>query len=159
VRLTAETIAAGILERERGERIASQVADPSIFSQNGGPSIAERMARCGVRMRRADNTRVGQAGAMSGWDQVRARIAGTAAGPMLVVFDTCRHFIRTVPVLQHDPTRLEDIDTRAEDHIADETRYACLSRRLAPPSAPKPDRSPYWDWSTGQDSGRSIRTL
>jgi hypothetical protein len=50
------------------------------------------------------------------------------------VFEICRDFIRTVPVLQHDPIRPEDLDTRAEDHIADEARYACLSRPLiAPP--------------------------
>jgi hypothetical protein len=82
--------------------------------------------------RRADNTRVGKAGALSGWDQVRARIAGSETGPMLAVFDTCRDFIRTVPVLQHDRQRLEDLDTAAEDHIADETRYACLARVFLP---------------------------
>ena len=49
---------------------------------------------------------------------------------MLYVFDTCREFIRTVPVLPHDPDRPEDLDTTAEDHIADEARYACLSRPL-----------------------------
>ena len=47
---------------------------------------------------------------------------------MLYVFETCRDFIRTVPSLQHDPDRPEDLDTDAEDHIADETRYACLAR-------------------------------
>ena len=47
--------------------------------------------------------------------------------------------IRTVPVLQHDPERLEDLDTNAEDHIADETRYACLSRPLIAPR-PGPGR-------------------
>jgi hypothetical protein len=57
---------------------------------------------------------------------------------MLFVFNTCRDFIRTVPVLQHDPMRPEDLDTAAEDHIADETRYACLSRPMIAraPSAP-----------------------
>jgi hypothetical protein len=60
---------------------------------------------------------------------------------MLYVFDTCRDFIRTVPVLQHDPNRAEDLDTEAEDHIADETRYACLSRPLTAP-APKPQGTP-----------------
>ena len=57
---------------------------------------------------------------------------------MLFVFDTCRDFIRTVPVLQHDPDRPEDLDTTAEDHIADEARYACLSRPLTagPPVVP-----------------------
>ncbi len=58
---------------------------------------------------------------------------------MLAVFDTCRDFIRTVPVLQHDRLRLEDLDTSAEDHIADETRYACLARVFLPKIAPRPD--------------------
>ena len=88
----------------------------------------------------------GQAGALSGWDQMRARIAGGEDGPMLYVFDTCRDFIRTVPVLQHDPERLDDLDTSAEDHIADETRYACLSRPLPAPPPPPPAQRPEWDW-------------
>ncbi|HEY5288535.1 MAG TPA: hypothetical protein VIJ59_00750 [Caulobacteraceae bacterium] len=148
LRLDAEEVTRGILEREpEGETISSSVADPSIFSQNGGPSIAERMARAGCRFRPADNTRVGRAGALSGWDQVRARIAGDDDGPMLYIFDTCADFIRTVPVLQHDPMRAEDLDTAGEDHIADETRYACLSRPLiANPPSPleKPPGLPAW---------------
>jgi len=142
LRLTAEAVAAGILEREAGEAIAYGVADPSIFREDGGPSIAERMRRAGVVFRPADNTRVGKAGALSGWDQLRARIAGDEAGAMLVVFHTCRDFIRTVPALQHDPARPEDLDTAAEDHVADEARYACMSRPLiarAPRPAPRPD--------------------
>jgi hypothetical protein len=135
-RMEAEAVARGILEREAGEKIGFPVADPSIFSHDGGPSLAERMRRCGVAFRPADNTRVGRAGALSGWDQMRARIAGTDEGPMLVVFDTCRDFIRTVPVLQHDRMRMEDLDTAAEDHIADETRYACLTRPLLPKPEP-----------------------
>ncbi len=106
------------------------MADPSIFARNGGPSIAERMMRAGARFMPGDNTRVGAEGAVGGWDQMRARIVGEGDTPMLYVFDTCRDFLRTVPALQHDPGRLEDLDTRAEDHIADETRYACLSRPL-----------------------------
>ena len=146
LRLEAESVAQTILARERGEIIADGVADPSIFREDGGPSIGERMRRAGLHWRRADNTRVGAAGAMSGWDQMRSRIVGGEEGPMLYVFDTCRDFIRTVPTLQHDPARPEDLDTAAEDHIADETRYACLSRPLvAPPPLPAPIR-PNWDW-------------
>ena len=138
LRLEAEAVARGILERQSGERFVKSVADPSIFSEDGGPSIAERMRRAGVAFLRADNTRVGQVGALSGWDQMRARIAGNESGPLLAVFDSCRDFIRTVPVLQHDRLRAEDLDTDAEDHIADETRYACLSRPLLPPLARTP---------------------
>ncbi len=142
LRLEAEAVAAGILSREAGDRIAYGVADPSIFRQDGGPSLGERMRRAGCFFRPADNTRVGKAGAMSGWDQLRARIAGDGGRPMLYVFDTCRDFIRTVPSLPHDPDRTEDLDTAAEDHVADEARYACLSRPLtarAPPPLTRPD--------------------
>jgi hypothetical protein len=31
-------------------------------------------------------------------------------------------------VLQHDQHRAEDLDTDAEDHAADDVRYACSSR-------------------------------
>jgi hypothetical protein len=147
LRLDAEAIAAGIAEREAAERMADAVADPSLFSENGGPSLAERFARAGVWFRPADNTRVARAGALSGWDQMRARIRGDGARPLLYVFSSCREFIRTVPVLQHDAARLEDLDTGAEDHVADETRYACLSRPLIarPPKPPGTPRDlPGW---------------
>ncbi len=130
LKLTAEEVAKGIVERDRLEEISQGVADPSIFSSDGGPSLAERMAPICGRWRRADNARVGRNGALGGWDQMRKRITVDGTTPMLFVFDTCRDFIRTVPVLQHDPDRPEDLDTNAEDHVADEARYACMSRQL-----------------------------
>ena len=30
--------------------------------------------------------------------------------------------------MQHDPDRPEDLDTDGEDHVADDSRYACMSR-------------------------------
>lgn len=164
LRLDAETVAKGILERERGETIRLAVADPSIFREDGGPSIGERMRRAGVTFRPADNTRVGKVGALSGWDQLRARIVGEAGTPMLYVFDTCRDFIRTVPVLQHDSGRPEDLDTGAEDHVADEARYACLSRPLIArhplPLANPPDRwAQQWGRGSSWKSTDNWKTL
>ncbi len=139
LRLVTELVAQGILEREADDPKPMGVADPSIFAHMDGSSISERFRRKGVDFKPGDNTRIGRLGAFTGWDQMRARIAGDEDGPGLVVFDTCRHFIRTVPSLQHDPMRMEDLDTRAEDHIADETRYACLSRPvLGKPARPDP---------------------
>ncbi len=154
LRLEAEAVARGILEREIGEIIGHAVADPSIFREDGGPSIGERMRRTGVRFRPADNTRLG------GWDQMRARIAGVDNTPMLFVFDTCRDFIRTVPVLQHDPQRPEDLDTAAEDHAADEARYACLCRPLIarPPRTPR-DEPPAWWAGFNRPRPQSWKTL
>ncbi len=133
LKLPAETVAEGILSRDRGEKITYGVADPAIFSSDGGPSIAERMFKAGIAWRRADNARVARGGAMGGWDQMRARISGDEDGPQLVVFSTCRDFLRTVPVLQHDANRPEDVDTEGEDHAGDEARYACMSRPYSRP--------------------------
>jgi len=66
---------------------------------------------------------------MGGWDQVRARLDGDADGkPMILFFSTCRDLIRTLPALQHDDARPEDVDSDMEDHCGDECRYACMSR-------------------------------
>jgi hypothetical protein len=129
LKLTAEEVGQGIREREQdGEQITYGVLDPAAFAVDGGPSIAERMAREGVIFRRADNKRVTQKGALGGWDQMRARLKGEDGVPMIYTFSTCVDSIRTIPALQHDPDKPEDLDTDGEDHAADEWRYACMSR-------------------------------
>ena len=143
LKMTAEQVANGIKEREtsdprtdRKEPVHYSVADPSIFARDGGPSIAERMAKEGVGFRPADNKRVGDKGHMGGWDQMRQRLIGEDGRPMIYCFSTCTDSIRTIPALQHDEHRPEDVDTDGEDHAGDCWRYACMSRpwlRQAPP--------------------------
>jgi hypothetical protein len=144
LKLNAEEVGNGIKQREAGDHIRYGVLDPSAFKEDGGPSIAERMQKAaGVKFREADNKRVSRGthigtGPLAGWDQMRARLTGNADGlPMLVVFNTCKDFIRTIPVLQHDRDKPEDLDTEGEDHVADEARYACMSR---PFIAKKPEK-------------------
>lgn len=147
VKMTAEQVAQGILEREGAvfdekgallkpatEKTMPGVLDPAAFHVISGPSIGETFRRKGVMFREADNTRVAKHGALSGWDQVRARLDGDAEGhPMLFFFANNRHAIRTIPVLQHDENRVEDVMTDSEDHAGDEVRYACNSRPWVPP--------------------------
>ena len=138
LKLTAEQVAEGIVARETKEPkdiegktpISYGVLDPAAFAQDGGPSIAERMARPPWRVffRRADNARVSRRGAMGGWDQLRSRLIGEEDRPMIYFFNTCRDTIRTLPALQHDQAKPEDVDTESEDHAADDVRYACMSR-------------------------------
>lgn len=131
LKLTAEQVAAGIVERDAGDvRPTWGVIDPAAFAMDGGPSIAERMAKAGVAWRPADNRRVGSRGAMGGWDQVRQRLRGDGHRPMLYVFDTCRDLIRTLAGLQHDDKRPEDVDTDGEDHAPDALRYGCMARPM-----------------------------
>jgi hypothetical protein len=143
LKLHAEEVGKGILEREQGETISYGVLDPSAFKEDGGPSIAERIGRGSggkVWFRRADNTRVPLRGAMAGWDQMRSRLVGDGDGrPMIATFSSCVDSIRTIPFLQHDPDRPEDVMTDSEDHAGDEWRYACMSRPWVPAvEKPKP---------------------
>lgn len=131
LKLDAVQVAQGILEREKlmDIRVNYAVADPSIFIRDGGPSIAESMAIKGVNWRRADNKR------HAGAEAMRQRLAGadgTSQTPMLYFFDCCDDTIRTIPILQHDERDPEDVDTDAEDHAYDETRYAVMSRPWLP---------------------------
>jgi hypothetical protein len=138
LKMTAEQVGDGIRDRT-DEAMNYMVADPAIFAEDGGPSIAERMK---LPFHRADNKRVARHGQAGGWDQMRARMIGTRTFnedgslnndgvPMIYCFSTCTDSIRTIPVLQHDPLKAEDVDTSQEDHCGDEWRYACMSRPWA----------------------------
>jgi hypothetical protein len=158
LKLPAEDVADRIRALEQGDgRITYGVLDPAAFASDGGPSIAERMARRGAHFRRADNARVAQRGALGGWDQLRARLRGEADRPGIFLFSTCSDAIRTLPALQHDAGRPEDVDSAAEDHAADEIRYACMSRPWLPKPAvpPKPDRLVY----EAQPDGRVVANM
>ena len=102
-------------------RTVRGVADPSIFDESRGESVAQLMEREGIFFDRGDNSRI--AGKM----QVHHRLAFDQNGaPGLTVFSTCRHFIRTVPALVYDPVNVEDVNTAMEDHIYDEMRYVVM---------------------------------
>jgi hypothetical protein len=131
IRLPAETLARGVLSRDPlpFEKWAYTVIDPSAFKEEGGPSHAERMMNVGLACRPADNKRIGSLGHFGGWDVLRQRLRGDVQGrPMIACLDTCQDSIRTIPTLQHDPDKAEDLDTEQEDHAADEWRYAVMSR-------------------------------
>ncbi len=124
----------------RGRRIEG-VADPSIFDESRGESIAAMMERGPhfLHWSPGDNTR------LAGKMQLHYRLAFDPDGrPMLQVFNTCRHFIRTLPNLVYDEADVEDIDTRQEDHSYDECRYVLMEHPLSPraravPPPPKDD--------------------
>lgn len=145
IRQTAEKVAQRIQEEELDSRIVGEnlglcKIDPSTFATNGGPSIAETMARNGVWWNRADNRRVQGAGPVGGWDQLRYRLKGEGPEdrevPMIYFMDCCVHLIRTLPTLPSDPNKPDDVDTSAEDHPADALRYGCMARPYNPPPPP-----------------------
>lgn len=161
LKLSAGKVGEGIARLEaKDPKLVGAVLDPSTFKQDGGPPISEMINRELIKnklmpFREADNTRVStrdskdKRGPMSGWDQMRSRMVGTAeqddsgvvdwstGKPMVYCFDTCVASIRTIPALQHDPMKAEDLDTSSEDHAADDWRYALSSRPWLRPTAEK----------------------
>lgn len=131
-RMLAAEIARGILECEDAMGLAGRVsagpADTSIFDVENGNAIADDMARAGVRWTRADKS---PGSRRQGWLRLRALLQGAVSrdGPGLFAIDTCRHFIRTLPVLPRAGHDADDVDTGAEDHVADETRYRAMASR------------------------------
>ena len=69
---------------------------------------------------------------------------------MMYIFNTCADTIRTLPTLQYSETIPEDLDTRGEDHIADDIRYMCMMNPLPPrisvpaPQIPEDDPLNLW---------------
>lgn len=139
--MLATDISRGIIEREIKWGIAGRVkrgiADASIFDEVNGNSIARDMSlpvmidgsnRPGVTFDPADKS---SGSRIQGWEQVRKRLAGVMPDkpgmprekPGLFVTRECTHFLRTIPSLPRDDKNLDDVDTDAEDHVADEVRY------------------------------------
>ena len=133
MRLSNEDLGAGIAHRMRNMKYPRfAVADPSIFTEQGGPSIYDQMKRgaseerYGLVLNPADNNRV------TGWQRMRdmmeEAVKDNPERPGLWVVESCEHWLRTVPVLHADESKPDDVDTDYEDHAADDTRYAVMAR-------------------------------
>lgn len=127
-------------------RTIHRVADPAIWGSDGTESIGALMERQRVYFERGDNTR------LPGKMQVHHRLHFDESGiPLLYIFSTCVHFIRTVPSLVYSQSNVEDVDTAGEDHIYDELRYVCMKNPVAPPKIEPPKPKPYDPLSTDDD--------
>ena len=119
-------------------RTIHRVGDPAIWGSDGTESIGALFERERVFFEKGDHARI------DGKMQVHHRLAFDENGwPMLYVFNTCKHFIRTVPNLVYDETDVEDIDTDGEDHIYDELRYVCMKNPIAPRPRKVDEPKPY----------------
>ena len=111
----------------KGREIVDSVADPAIWDCSRGESIAETAARYGIYFTPGDNERI------PGWMQVHYRLQFDQNGyARMYVFNNCKAFIRTMPLMMYSETKPEDLDTKLEDHCPDEVRYMCMSRPVKP---------------------------
>lgn len=125
---------------EHDERLGYEyrlnLADPSIMSKIGADrSIGQIFREQGVKWQEA-------------WNAKGSRVNGAQeiirllAEDKLKVFSTCKHWLRTVPSIGPDDSNPEDVDTDAEDHAWDATRYGIMRRRRNPDAEQKSSNTP-----------------
>ena len=130
-RTPAEQIAREVVkftkEHIRG-KVRYTTADPAMFDKEGsrGEDIAESFARGGCPLIPSNNDRV------NGWHRLHAYMTTPAedGSPYLQFWEMgCPKTIATIPTLVRHKTNPEDIHhAGVDDHAADETRYALMSR-------------------------------
>jgi hypothetical protein len=116
------------LEEGDGDQIARRL-DPACWGTQTGASIAESLWRSGWHCQQANNDRI------NGFAEVHARLTKAiktpeGARPALQIAKSCRHLLRTLPLLQADKGGV-DIDTKMEDHAYDALRYLLMASPLS----------------------------
>lgn len=120
-------------------KVRYTVVDPKAFTREGalGVSVAEALTRGGVPCLKADNERE------LGWHQVQSWMTtlGDDGKPLLQFWGPgTPQTIKTIPTLVRHKTRTDDIHhLGVNDHCADETRYALMSRPAPTKIKAKPD--------------------
>jgi len=104
---------------------------PNYLGGGQGPSTAEVFAQHKIYLSPGDATRTLKL------RQFRERLKvpmedGKQTGlPMLMVYEECDQFIRTVPNISTHQVKLEEIDPKCEDHIFDDSCHFCMARPMA----------------------------
>lgn len=109
-----------------GERFAFTVADPSMWASTKEgmrfKSAADQYQEIIGEMRKASNDRI------IGWGRLHNLLEWAPnSPPNIVVFKNCHNLIRTLPLMEKDPNRPEDINTDLEDHAPDAMRYGAMA--------------------------------
>jgi len=101
-----------------------------------GPTTMEVFARYNLYFSKGDPTRTLKI------RQFHERLRIPDEGrPMVQIYNTCKHFIRTIPLLQANSNDIEDVDTDMEDHVYDEACHIFMARPITPRIKPKPQSS------------------
>jgi hypothetical protein len=124
IKMTAKEVAAKAWEMSVVDGVTDMVADPAVWNSQGmDNTIADIFEQAGFTMTKGFNDR------LSGLSRMHdlMKMEDMDGRPMMLIFENCRAFIRTIPALVYDQKHTEDVDTTMEDHIYDEARYAVMS--------------------------------
>jgi len=136
LKMSAKNIALGVREYEDtllklgwiASRPLAGPADNQIrnVTEEDVDTIEIKMAREGVLWEKSDKS---PGSRINGLQLMRDRLEASLdnEGPGIYVMENCRAFIGIIPTLPRDEDNPDDVDTKAEDHVWDDTRYRVLA--------------------------------
>lgn len=103
-------------------------ADGQIFNKinDDDPTIAEWFEKEGVEWLRADKSQGSRKNGLALLIERMLASLHSNGRPAFYVMRRNKDFVDLVPTLPPDPKDEDDVDTEAEDHLYDATRYAVL---------------------------------
>jgi phage terminase large subunit len=106
------------------ENIEYTVFDPAIWAKSGttGETGSEILSNNGIYVWKGDNDR------LNGWGRIREYLRDPQGNPHLFITENCINLIKTLPALVHDKNKVEDVNSKGEDHGPDALRYGVMSR-------------------------------
>lgn len=135
--------ARNIKQFEAQDNLSYGLADPSIWAAGQGnhaegKSIAQLYEDEGVRWMPANNDR------KAGLDTVHEYLGIAKDGlPKLQFFRTCSSTITTLPDLPYDKIKVDDVDTKANDHDYDMLRYGLMAQKVVVDEDDEVDAPPW----------------
>lgn len=143
LKMSAGQVAKGMIERQLlwklHERTVKGIADGAIIQIANGRSVQREMEDPirldngkeypGIKWKLSDKS---SGSRILGWQAIRQYLENAvppkSGNPrekpgLFVVGPYCGEFLRTVLSLPRDPDNMDDVDSDAEDHCGDETRY------------------------------------
>lgn len=140
--LIVSEAAEAVKELAGNHTVTAYLAPPDLWNarQETGKSVADIFAEHGVYLTKTSNDRVDGWLAVKEWLKVRPCEDGEAR-PRLRFFPNCRNIIRTLPLLQYDEKRANDVRSEPHEltHAPDALRGFCVHWTVggAEPAAPR----------------------
>ena len=114
------------------------VAGPDVFSRRDEVTIAQQYEQHGWKLEAAQTDRI------NGAAEILRRLGDAAQGirPSVFIFDRCARLIESLPAMQHDPHRPDDVlkvdadeDGNGGDDFYDTFRYGLMEAAMVIPKA------------------------
>jgi len=148
---------------ERDVLQGNMVADPAIFAKKGedegeksGAEQIEEETNGWLSFHKGNNDRINGWGIMR--EYMKAFKYEDQITSKLIFFDgLCPNAIKTIPALVYDSIRVEDVDSKGEDHAGDGVRYGIMDiHDLFSEKSPEPPKE---NRTTDDIKKRDLRKL